>query len=173
MSAPHMISIPLVKGATMEREKASNRNVVKGKTTMSQHSDPVSEARSTEREMSAEKSKSVVGDSQRKVDGDVSMLDEANEDMETTENGAEWRDEMEEAKEHLFSALLKRLKAKGTDVNYWLEVARDEERLTTMIRYIEKDLGMVEGDLSEIDQWIADMIKLICTKMLSNELQSN
>ena len=101
------------------------------------------------------------------------MLEEDKEDTENTENGAERRVEMEEAKEYLMKALLKRLKAEGTHVNYWLDVDRDKERLTRMIRCIEKVLGMAEGDLSEIDQWMADMIKLICTKMLLNELQSN
>ena len=112
-------------------------------------------------------------DYQRKLEGILSKMDEDNEDMENTEDEAERREVMKEAKEHIEKALVQRLKAKGTDINYWLEVDIDKERLTRMIRYIEKDVGMAEGELNEIGQWIADMTKLICTKMQLNELESN
>ena len=112
--------------------------------------------------------------STRKEDGDASKLDKDKEYyMEITEHGAEKRHEMEDAKEYLELAILKRLKAKGTDINYWLEVDRDKERLSRMMRWIENDLGFEKGDLNKVEQWIADMVKLICTKMLLNELQNN
>ena len=111
-------------------------------------------------------------DNQRKVEGMLSKLDEDNEDMMNTEDEAERRETIKEVKEHLEKALVQRLKAKGTDINYWLEVDIDKKRLTRMIRYIEKDLEMAEGELNDIGQWIADMTKLICTKMQLNELES-
>ena len=71
-----------------------------------------------------------------------------------------------EGKAHLEKVRVHRLKANGSDINYWLEVDIYKERLTRMRRCIEEDLGMAEGELKEIEQWIAETTKVNCTKML-------
>ena len=59
-----------------------------------------------------------------------------------------------------------------TIVQNCTKVDIDKQRLSRMIRFIEKDLGLAEGDLNEIGQLVADTTKLVCTEMLLNELRN-